>query len=55
VEFEYKDVQSDPNAVTELIDTYDSRQTPTLVVGEEVLIGFDPQVKTRLNELLGIG
>jgi len=29
--------------VRELVETYNSRATPTLVIGDEVLIGFDPE------------
>jgi glutaredoxin len=39
----------DPQAVEELVHTYNSRSTPTLVIGEEVMIGFDPD---RLDELM---
>lgn len=49
VAFEYKDVQADPIALGELL-ALNSRSTPTLLVGEEVLIGFDPE---RLEQLLG--
>jgi glutaredoxin len=35
--------------VRELVETYQSRSTPTLVIGQEVMIGFDPE---RLDELL---
>ena len=48
VAFEYKDVQADPAALRELM-ALNSRSTPTIVVGEEVMIGFDPE---RLDELL---
>ncbi len=34
----------------QLVRTYNSRTTPTLVIGEEVMVGFDPQ---RLDEVLG--
>jgi glutaredoxin len=50
VEFTEKDVSSDQKAVFELVRTYNSRTTPTLVIGTEVLIGFDPN---RIDELLG--
>ncbi|ACO34266.1 MULTISPECIES: glutaredoxin domain-containing protein [Acidobacterium] len=49
VPFEYKDVQADPAALQELL-ALDSRSTPTLVVGEEVMIGFDPDRLTRMLE-----
>ena len=48
VAFEYRDVQADPEAMRELMELK-SRSTPTLVVGSEVLIGFDPE---RLDALL---
>lgn len=50
VPFVYKDVQADPAALKELL-ALDSRSTPTLLVGEEVMIGFDPD---RLTLLLGL-
>jgi hypothetical protein len=43
-------VSSDFGAVRELVETYRSRATPTVVIGDEVIIGFDPE---RINELLG--
>ena len=50
IEFEYKDVQADPQALRELMDL-NSRSTPTLVVGSDVLIGFDPaQLDALLQE-----
>jgi glutaredoxin len=49
VPFEYKDVQADPVALDELL-ALNSRSTPTLVVGEEVMIGFDPDRLTTLLE-----
>jgi glutaredoxin len=48
VPFEYKDVQADPVALRELMEL-NSRSTPTIVVGDEVMIGFDPD---RLETLL---
>jgi glutaredoxin len=47
--FELKDVSVDSSAVRELIAKYNSRSTPTIVVGEQVMIGFDPE---RLEQLL---
>jgi len=42
-------VSSDAQAVDDLIHKYQSRSTPTLVIGDEVMIGFDPD---RLDELM---
>ncbi len=36
-------MSADFGAVRELVETYQSRATPTIVIGEKVLIGFDPQ------------
>jgi len=49
VPFEYKDVQADPAALQELL-ALNSRSTPTLLVGEEVMIGFDPERLTQMLE-----
>ena len=49
VAFEYRDVQADPTALRELMEL-NSRSTPTIVVDDEVMIGFDPN---RLEEMLG--
>lgn len=51
VEFEYKDVQGDPAALRELVKLK-SRSTPTILVGDEVMIGFDPE---KLDLMLGLG
>lgn len=50
ISFEYKDVQKDPIALRELIDLK-SQSTPTILVGEEVMIGFDPE---RLESMLAV-
>ena len=47
--FEERDVSHDYGAVRELVETYHSRATPTVVIGDEVVIGFDPE---RIDELL---
>ena len=44
-----RDVSTDFCAVRELVAKYNSRSTPTIVVGEQVMIGFDPQ---RLEQML---
>ena len=50
VAFEERDISVDPAAVRDLTEKYSSHSTPTLVIGEEVMIGFDPE---RLDEILG--
>jgi hypothetical protein len=47
--FEVKDITSDQAAVRELVGKYQSRSTPTIIVGEEVMIGFNPE---RLAQML---
>jgi hypothetical protein len=42
-------VRSDFSALTDLVEKYQSRSTPTIVVDDEVMMGFDPQ---RLEKLL---
>jgi len=44
-----KDVSSDQQAVFEMVRKYNSRSTPTIVVGDQVMIGFDP---VRLDQML---
>jgi glutaredoxin len=50
VEFVVKDVSVDQAAVFELVRKYNSRSTPTVVIGDEVLIGFDPEQLTAALE-----
>ena len=38
----------DQKAVFELVRTYNSRSTPTIVVGEEVMIGFNPETLDQM-------
>ena len=49
IPFEYKDVTADPAAIRELVEL-NSRSTPTIVVDNEVMIGF---YMDRLEQLLG--
>jgi len=42
-------VSSDQQAVFELVRTYNSRSTPTIVVGDRVMIGFNPE---QLEQML---
>ncbi|MFZ0662771.1 MAG: glutaredoxin domain-containing protein [Acidobacteriaceae bacterium] len=49
IPFEYKDVKADYAALRELV-RLKSNSTPTIVVGEEVMIGFDPEkLESMLN------
>lgn len=47
--FEERCVAYDDDALNELADKYKSRSTPTVVIGDEVVVGFDPE---RLDQLL---
>ena len=47
--YEERSVEGDEGVVRELKEKYNSGSTPTLVIGDEVLIGFDPE---RIDELL---
>lgn len=49
MEFEERDISRDQSAVEEL-KSYGSHSTPTVVVGEQVLVGFNPK---QLDKLLG--
>lgn len=45
-----KGITTDPAAVKDLTEKYSSHSTPALVIGEEVIIGFNPE---GLDEILG--
>ena len=47
VAFDERNVTEDEEALRELTETYKSRSTPTIVIGDEVIIGFD---KEKLNK-----
>ena len=53
IDFEERDMSLDPTARAELLETYYSSTSPTLVIltpaGPEVIEGFDPD---RLDQLL---
>lgn len=49
IEFEDRDVSRDAQAIEDLVYKYQSRATPTVVVGDEVIIGFD---RERIDQLL---
>jgi len=48
IDYEYRDVSTDAQAVEDLVYKYQSRSTPTLVIGDEVMIGFDPDLLDQL-------
>ncbi len=50
VAFVERDITTDPDAIRDLTEKYRSHSTPTLVIGEEVMIGFNPE---RLDAILG--
>ena len=49
MDFEERDISRDQSAAEEL-QKYGSHSTPTVVVGEHVLVGFNPE---RLDQILG--
>ena len=49
VAFEVRDITTDGEALEQLLTRYQSRSTPTIIVGDQIMIGFDPQ---RLDAML---
>jgi len=49
VAFEERNIDSGLAIARELTRTYQSQSTPTIVIGDQVLIGYDPE---RLGQLL---
>ncbi len=47
--YEERSVENDEEVVRELKEKYNSRSTPTVIIDDEVVIGFDPE---RIDELL---
>lgn len=50
VQFEERSIDAGFSVVLELTQKYKSQSTPTVVIGDEVLIGYNPE---RLAQLLG--
>lgn len=50
VQFEERSIDAGFAVVRELTQKYKSQSTPTVVIGDEVLIGYNPE---RLAKLLG--
>ncbi len=51
IPYTLKDIQKDSKAKKELMTKYDSYSTPTFVINDQVIIGFDQE---RIIELLNI-
>jgi len=47
--FEERSVEDDQDVVREPQEKYDSQSTPTVIIDDQIVIGFDPE---RLDELL---
>jgi glutaredoxin len=48
--FEERNVEDDEEIARELQDKYNSQSTPTVVIDDQIVVGFDPE---RIDELLG--
>ncbi|WP_257352094.1 glutaredoxin family protein [Pseudalkalibacillus decolorationis] len=51
VEFQVYNVAEDDQARDEMIEKYNSMSTPTIIIGDQVLTGFDPDKLTKLLNL----
>jgi glutaredoxin len=51
VEFTELNVMEDLNARDEMINRYDSMSTPTIVIGNEVVTGFDSDKLAKILNL----
>lgn len=49
VPFTVKDLGADPAAISEMVETYHSQATPTIVIDGQVVIGFH---RERIDKLL---
>lgn len=52
IAFEERDISADPEARRQMTENYDSNETPTLVIQDEAVVGFDPAL---LDQLLDSG
>jgi glutaredoxin len=50
IDFSEKNIRTDLDAIQEMVEM-NSQSTPTTVIDDEVIIGFD---KERISELLGL-
>jgi glutaredoxin len=48
IAYEERDISTSPEARRAMLETYGSNETPTMVLGEEVITGFDPALLDQL-------
>jgi glutaredoxin-like protein NrdH len=48
IAFEERDISKDPEARRAMTETYGSNETPTMLLDDEVLTGFDPALLDQL-------
>ncbi len=48
IAFEERDISKDLEARRAMTETYGSNETPTMLIDEEVLIGFDPALLDQI-------
>jgi glutaredoxin len=48
IAYEERDISTNPEARRAMLETYGSNETPTMVLGEEVITGFDPGLLDQL-------
>jgi len=48
IAFEERDISADPEARRQMTENYDSNETPTLVIHDEAVVGFDPALLDQL-------
>ena len=48
IAFEERDISADPEARRQMTEQYDSNETPTLVIHDEAVVGFDPALLDQL-------
>ncbi|WLD91543.1 glutaredoxin domain-containing protein [Alkalihalobacillus sp. AL-G] len=51
IDFQAFNVAEDAQARDEMIDKYNSMSTPTIVIGDEVMTGFDPDKLSKIFNL----
>jgi glutaredoxin len=51
VEFTQYNVAENEEARDEMIEKYDSMSTPTIIIGDQVITGFDPDQLTKMLNL----